>query len=329
MRPIVCQGHTRPLTRVKYNTEGDLLFSAAKDALVCVWFAHNGELLGTYKGHNGVVWDFDVNHDSTRLITASADSSTRLWDVRTGKSLFKWTTSSPVRAVAFTMAADMAMMVTDKKMGQPCTLILVAIKPDVQDISEEPINIIVPDASLTPVTVARWGPMDKHIFMGHENGTVTVWNPLTGELVKQKKLHSGYITDLQFSLDLTYFITSSKDHTAKLHDCNLKPLKTYQTERPVNSAAICPVKEHIVLGGGQDASQVTTTTARVGKFESRFFHKILEQELGRIRGHFGPINTLAVQPDNKAFTSGSEDGYIRIHHFDPDFFSFRIDQREP
>jgi len=33
-------------------------------------------------------------------------------------------------------------------------------------------------------------------------------------------------------------------------------MKTYQTDRPVNSAAISPLKEHVVLGGGQEAIEV-------------------------------------------------------------------------
>lgn len=48
MRPLMLKGHERSLTKVKYNREGDLLFSAAKDKSPCVWFSDNGERLGTY-----------------------------------------------------------------------------------------------------------------------------------------------------------------------------------------------------------------------------------------------------------------------------------------
>ena len=61
VRPIIIQGHTRPLTMVKYNREGDLLFTAAKDNQPSVWNADNGERIGTYNGHNGTVWCLDVN----------------------------------------------------------------------------------------------------------------------------------------------------------------------------------------------------------------------------------------------------------------------------
>ena len=30
----------------------------------------------------------------------------------------------------------------------------------------------------------------------------------------------------------------------------------------------------VVVGGGQEASQVTTTAGKAGRFESRFFHKV-------------------------------------------------------
>lgn len=54
-------GHERSLTQIKFNNEGDLLFSCSKDYIINVWFSHNGERLGTYDGHNGTVWTIDVD----------------------------------------------------------------------------------------------------------------------------------------------------------------------------------------------------------------------------------------------------------------------------
>lgn len=60
-KPMMLYGHTRAITQIRYNREGDLLFSAAKDATPNVWFSINGERLGTFDGHNGAVWCIDVN----------------------------------------------------------------------------------------------------------------------------------------------------------------------------------------------------------------------------------------------------------------------------
>lgn len=107
------------------------------------------------------------------------------------------------------------------------------------------------------------------------------------------------------------------------HD--LEVMKTYTTDTPLNSAAITPVKDYVILGGGQAAMDVTTTSARQGKFEARFYHKIFEEEIGRVRGHFGPLNYVAVSPLGTMYCSGGEDGYVRVHHFDPPYFDFKYE----
>lgn len=58
--------------------------------------------------------------------------------------------------------------------------------------------------------------------------------------------HSDSINDMQLNKDGTMFITASRDNTAKLFDTDkLEFLKCFKTERPVNSAAISPIKDHV------------------------------------------------------------------------------------
>ncbi len=59
----------------------------------------------------------------------------------------------------------------------------------------------------------------------------------------------------------------------------------------------------MLLGGGQEAMSVTTTAGKVGKFDARFHHLVFEEELGRVKGHFGPINTVAFHPDGKGLVN--------------------------
>ena len=73
-RPYLLQGHERPITVVKYNYDGDLLFTASKDQIPSVWRSENGERLGTFHGHKGTIWDLDVDRFSRHLLTASADA---------------------------------------------------------------------------------------------------------------------------------------------------------------------------------------------------------------------------------------------------------------
>ncbi|KAJ3197620.1 Eukaryotic translation initiation factor 3 subunit I [Irineochytrium annulatum] len=327
MRPILLHGHTRSLTRIRYNTDGDLLFSASKDNKPSVWFSQNGERLGTYNGHNGTVWDLDVTYNSRYLLTGSADNTLKMWEVETGRNVFTWVTRSAVRAVAYALGDEMALFVTDATMGQQCTINIVDIEPDPEDQTPDVQRSIVVEGP--KATVAAWGNLNKTIYTGHDDGTISIWDVESGERIKSIKGHGASITDLQFAKDKSHFITSSKDNTAQVFDAKtLKALKKYQTERPVNSAALSPIRPHIVLGGGQDAMSVTTTTTKGNKFEARFFHLVFEDEISRIKGHFGPINTLAFHPSGKSFASGGEDGFIRVHHMDPDYFDFKYDAED-
>ena len=105
-------------------------------------------------------------------------------------------------------------------------------------------------------------------------------------------------------------------------------LKTYEANTPLNACAISPLKEHVIVGGGQQASDVTMTATGAGKFETRFYHMVFEEEIGLVKGHFGPINTLAFHPHGRSFASGAEDGYIRLHHLDDDYFVETREERE-
>jgi translation initiation factor 3 subunit I len=78
-----------------------------------------------------------------------------------------------------------------------------------------------------------------------------------------------------------------------------KLLKTFESAKPVNSAAISPILDHVLLGGGQKAHGVTTSAVESGGFEARIYDMIFEEELGSIKGHFGPINTISYAPDGK------------------------------
>ncbi|XP_060083242.1 eukaryotic translation initiation factor 3 subunit I-like [Ylistrum balloti] len=319
MKPILLHGHERSITEIKYNREGDLIFSCAKDHQPNVWYSLNGERLGSFKGHTGAVWNMDVNWDTTYVLTASADNSCKLWDCQTGKMLSTMESKTAVRTCGFSYSGNLIMYTTDKTMGHPCEIHIY----DINDMREP--AMIIPIAG-PKITSALWGPYEEYIITGHENGELCHIDLKTGEKIHAVHDHSKQINDIRYSNDMSMIITASKDTTAKLFDTlSLRHMKTYKTERPVNSAAISPIRDHVVLGGGQEAMEVTTTSSRVGKFDARFYHLVFEEEFGRVKGHFGPINSLSFHPDGKSYSSGGEDGYVRVHHFDPSYFEFRFD----
>ncbi|CAN7125132.1 unnamed protein product [Brassica rapa subsp. narinosa] len=330
MRPILMKGHERPLTFLRYNRDGDMLFSCAKDHTPTLWYADNGERHGTFRGHNGAVWCCDVSRDSLRLITGSADQSAKLWDVKTGQQLFSFKFGSPARSVDFALGDKLAVITTDPFMERTSAIHVKRIAEDPEDQVSESVLVLESPNGRKRINRAVWGPLNQTIVSGGEDAVLRIWDAETGKLLKESDSEVGHkntITSLTKSADDSHFITGSLDKTAKacLWDMRtLTLLKTYVSGVPVNAVSMSPLLDHVVLGGGQDASAVTTTDHRAGKFEAKFYDKILQEEIGGVKGHFGPINALAFNPDGKSFSSGGEDGYVRLHHFDSDYFNIRI-----
>lgn len=115
-------------------------------------------------------------------------------------------------------------------------------------------------------TVAIWAPLSDYILTGHENGKVAKYDAKTGEEVEVVEgSHSREITDIQLSPDGTYFITCSRDRTARVSisihywTCNpfrylttqlwdvetLQEMKVYATQTELNSACITPGKPYV------------------------------------------------------------------------------------
>ncbi|KAJ9625009.1 translation initiation factor eIF3 subunit [Taxawa tesnikishii (nom. ined.)] len=328
MRPILLSGHERALTQVKFSKEGDFIFSVSKDHNACAWWSANGERFGVYKGHQGALWTIDCDPNTVLLATGGADNTIRLWEIKTGRLLKTWEFGTAIKRVEFSEDGRQLLGVTEKRQGQLSTIVVYDINPDpsAEQANEQSLRIVCDE--LPKVTVAGFSYLNKYIISGHEDGSVSQWDAKTGELIQNVFVHDAdlQVTDLQWSSDRTYFITASKDKTAKLMTArDLEVLKTYVADTPLNSACITPVKDYVILGGGQAAMDVTTTSARQGKFEARFYHKVFEDEIGRVRGHFGPLNYVAVSPLGDCYCSGGEDGYVRVHHFDPPYFDFKFE----
>ncbi|KAH8159122.1 hypothetical protein CIB48_g9131 [Xylaria polymorpha] len=249
------------------------------------------------------------------IASGSADNTMRLWEIKTGRLLKTWDFPTAVKRVEFSPDGCQLLGVTEKRMGHLGTIVVVPIILDVDaEQSDERDLTIVCDES--KATVAGWSYLSKYIIAGHEDGSVSQYDAKTGELNDNIPIHE----------------LNMQDKSAKLMAArDLELLKTYVSDTPLNSACITPKNG--------------------GKFEARFYHRIFEDEIGRVRGHFGPLvsdcssldlialmaattlstpqqeanlhqNTVAADPTGKSYASGGEDGYVRVHHFDKGYFDF-------
>lgn len=313
----------KPVTQVKFNCDGDLIFSVAKEPKISVWRTKSGERLGTYDGHKSIA-ACDVNRSSTLLATAGFDYKTMLWNVETGEELATIEHLAPARACGFSHDDSMLMVVTDKKATQKKGKVELFNLPGslgVDHINTK-FNAVATFECDEAVQYAEWGPTNQHIYAGLDDGTVIIIDAeRMVEVRTAVSVHREEIRRLHFDPNYYTLATCSKDQTAKLLDSrDLKVVQTYTSDVPVNDVSISPNGDQIILGGGMEAQDVTVAGGQ-SKFEVKFYHKVHGTALGQIKCHFGTINSVAFHPSGKGFASGAVDGFIKLHTFDETYDS--------
>eukprot|EP00998_Keelungia_sp_KM082_P006466 NODE_2714_length_1006_cov_91.806598_g2694_i0.p1 GENE.NODE_2714_length_1006_cov_91.806598_g2694_i0~~NODE_2714_length_1006_cov_91.806598_g2694_i0.p1 ORF type:complete len:300 (+),score=72.24 NODE_2714_length_1006_cov_91.806598_g2694_i0:58-900(+) len=274
----------------------------------------------------------DVNFTSTLVATAGADQCVKVWDCLTGECLTTIPHPTPVRCVAFNHGDTAILTVTDQSYNRKPAVHcynLPGTTPDELRNCQTQYNPWLTHEVSEKITCAVWGPTNDTIYFSSDDGTIVKLD--THEKLEKSfvQAHKREVRRIVWDAEHLTLISGSLDQSAKLWDGEtLKELKVYDNDKPVNDVAISSAMPHVLLGGGTDAQSVTNASHRQNKFETRFYHKVLCEELGAISGHFGPVNALAIAPDGSGFATGGEDGFVRLHHFDEAYFNAE-DSQEP
>jgi len=156
--------------------------------------------------------------ESRFLVSGSADNTMKLWDVKTGKCLYTWEFPTAIKRVAFSDDDHLLACITEQRMGYQGAIRIFQLNRSGNgtDQNKEPVSIFHPIES--KATVLAFSASSDQLVTGHEAGKLTLYNLKTGdEIVSNKRAHREVVTDIQMSPDRSYFITSSKDKSAKVH----------------------------------------------------------------------------------------------------------------
>ena len=107
---------------------------------------------------------------SDMLLSGSADATVKLWDVQYGKEKLSITNNTAVRAVAIAEGDKEIVYATDARMGFPAMMVIYSLN------TKKPLREIAINGS--KITTIAWSLQNKFIFTGHEDGTITAWDPM-------------------------------------------------------------------------------------------------------------------------------------------------------
>lgn len=145
-------------------------------------------------------------------------------------------------------------------------------------------------------TVVCFSPMDEVLATGHEDGTIRLWDTVTGMGLRVLRGHREAITGLAFHPKGQWLVSASEDLTVmrwSIADGG-KPWRVLQGER-VKGVAFSP--DGAVLAAAADDG-----TVRLWDGEGEGV-----RDLGVLGGHDGAVNAVAFSPDGRTLASVSED----------------------
>ena len=90
MQPIYLTGHSRPVRKVMFNQDGDLLFTCSDDGNVCMYNTFDCTRVGVFNVKEAIK-SIDVTKDSKYLLAAGTTFGFCIFNVMNGEQLQKIT----------------------------------------------------------------------------------------------------------------------------------------------------------------------------------------------------------------------------------------------
>lgn len=297
------------MTVAKYNSTGDLLFIADKDSKsITLISTHDSTIIGTYNGHNGVVWNLDIDYESKYMISCSGDMSWIIWDIRTGTIITQTHEFGIPKYVS--IYNNLVMISCDPISKRSKSYLSVYFLSDLVSGIVDPIYKFEEETN-QKITTCMWESEDL-LIISMDNGIIKKLEYKLNEIILEKQIHSEAIKTVCFSHDKKYLLTSSLDTESKIILTeNFQIEKTFKSTVPINCAIFSPDEKYVLLGGGIEAMMVAKTSDN--DLTTKIYQVANEKLIKQITNHFGPLRFLSFNPNKSNFTTASQDGTVKIH----------------
>ena len=241
-----------------------------------------------FAGHHGPLASAAYSPNGTKVVTAGADGTAKIWDARTGAALRSLTDHGPFYAAAF--SPDGSRVVTAGSDGKARIW-----------VTATGAELLIIAAHAPGVTAAAFSPDGADLVTVGFDQTARVWDATTGrERCRVGGSGAGFQA-VRFSPDGGSIITAGSDGTATVWNAATgAKWAEFKAAPGLTAAAFSPNGDR-VLTAGVDATAVVWDAAT-------------GRELSRIVGPAGGFLGASFSPDGRSVVTAGGDGAFRVWH---------------
>jgi WD40 repeat protein len=240
MQPIYLTGHSRPVRKVMFNQDGDLLFTCSDDGNICMYNTYDCARVGVFNVKEAIK-SMDVTKDSRYVLAAGVTFGFCIYNTLNGEELIR--TQVPVRNIQtkhieFAQGDQQFLILYDH--NKRSYIRVYDFKKALQKNVDGEKEITGPEDHI--ITQASWGPLNKTMYVATDKGRFLIHDWENNKIVNQVDVHKSEIFSFTVTYDHTMLITCSRDGMAKLlHPKTLEPVRVFEFVKPCRAACISPL----------------------------------------------------------------------------------------
>ncbi|MHB8897328.1 MAG: WD40 domain-containing protein [Thermoguttaceae bacterium] len=250
-----------------------------------IWQVGNDEPVMSFTPH-GAVASADYSPDGRLVVTASWDSSAKIWDAVTGVPLRKLVGGHVgyIHSAVFSPDGTTILTAGDDHTAR------------FWDVATGKVGGGILKGHTAGIRRAAYSANGKLIVTASDDRTARIWEAATGRTVQILKGHAWPVLDAAFSADGLSVATGSEDNRARVYRVETgELLRTLEGHAAAVTAVAFSPDGSRVLTGSRDRT-VKLWDARSGK------------EILTLRGHDQEVTSVAFAPDGRSALSASRDG---------------------